>query len=145
MHTQLLDQLGHLPQTSAMARKGREIQQRPHVKGFRPGKAPKKLKKKLMKQALPEMTATQQRMFDLFVERTPEESKKLIGRWLMGSLLAGIALTLLSIPAWRWSWIAGVPLTLLAGFAFFSHIRLRRQRGQLEEMAEQVAQVTRSV
>jgi hypothetical protein len=128
-----------------MARRGREIQQRPHVKGFRPGKAPKKLKKKLMKQSLPEMTATQQRMFDLFVERTPEESKKLIGRWVLGTLIGAIALTLLSILAWRWSWIAGVPLTLGAGFVFFSHIRLRSQRAQLEEMAEQVATVTRSV
>jgi len=128
-----------------MARKGREIQQRPHVKGFRPGKAPKKLKKKLMKQALPEMTATQQRMFDLFVERTPAESKKLIGRWLLGTLIGAIALTLLSLLAWQWSWIAGIPLTLAAGFTFFSHIRLRSQRAQLEEMAEQVATVTRSV
>ena len=128
-----------------MARRGREIRQRPHVKGFRPGKAPKDLKKKMMKQALPEMSGTQQRMFDLFVERSPEESRKLIRRWLMGTLIAGIVLTVLSILAWQWTWIAGVPLTLIAGFVFFSHIRLRAQREQLEEMADQVAQVTRSV
>ncbi len=128
-----------------MARKGREIRQRPHVKGFRPGKAPPKLKKKMMKQQLPEMTATQERMLDLFADRSPEQSKKLIGRWVFWTMLGGIALTVLSLLAWQWSWIAGVPLTLLAGFTFFSHIRLRAQRKDLEEMAEQVAMVTRSV
>jgi len=128
-----------------MARKGREIRQRPHVKGFRPGKAPKKLKKKMMKQQLPEMTATQERMVDLFADRSPEQSRKLIARWLFWTLLGAVALTGLSLWAWQWSWIAGVPLTLAGGFAFFSHIRLRAQRKQLEEMAEQVAMVTRSV
>jgi len=124
-----------------MARKGRPVQ--PQVKGFRPGKAPPQLKKKMAKQQMGEMTTAQERMVDLFADRTPAESRKLIGRWMLGTLVGGILLTVLSILAWQWSWIAGVPLTLAAGFTFFSHIRLRAQRAQLEEMAEQVAKVTR--
>jgi len=128
-----------------MGRRGRQIQQQRQVKGFRPGKAPPQLKKKMMKQQMPEMSGAQERMVDLFADRTPEQSRKLIGRWLLGTLVGGIVLVVLSVLAWSWTWIAGVPLTLVAGFVLFSHIRLRAQRAQLEEMAEAVAKATRGV
>lgn len=117
-------------------------QQTPQVKGFRPGKAPKQLRKNAAKQAMGDMTKAQERMVDLFADRSPEESVKLIGRWVRWSLVGGILLSVLGVIAFTWTWIAGVPLLLLAGFVLFNHIRLRAQRTQLEEMAAAVAKVT---
>jgi hypothetical protein len=121
-------------------RRGRE--QQPQVKGFRPGKAPPQLRKQMAKQRMGEMSAAQERMVDLFADRSPAESKKLISRWVAGTLIGGIVLSLLSVLAWMWTWIAGIPLTIAAGAVFFSHIRLRAQRTQLEEMAAVVAKAT---
>lgn len=118
-------------------------QQQPQVKGFRPGKAPASIRKKQAKQQMGDMNAAQERMVDLFADRSPAESRKLISRWVTGSLVAGILLSILAVLGWSWTWIAGVPLTILATVVFFSHFRLRAQRAQLEEMAEAVAKVTR--
>jgi Flp pilus assembly protein TadB len=122
-------------------RRGQE--QRPQVKGFRPGKAPAALRKKQAKQQMGDMNAAQERMVDLFADRSPAESRKLISRWVTGSLIGGVVLSILAVLAWTWTWIAGAPLAILAMVVFFSHFRLRAQRAQLEEMAEAVAKVTR--
>ncbi|MEJ2540752.1 MAG: hypothetical protein P8188_12410 [Gemmatimonadota bacterium] len=121
-------------------RRGQEYQ--PQVKGFRPGKAPATLRKKQAKQQMGEMNAAQERMVDLFADRSPEESRTLISRWVTGSLVGGIVLSILAVLAWTWTWIAGLPLAILAAVVFFSHFRLRAQRAQLEEMAEAVAKAT---
>lgn len=118
-------------------------QQQPQVKGFRPGKAPASIRKKQAKQQMGDMNAAQERMVDLFADRSPAESRKLISRWVTGSLVAGIVLSILAVLGWSWTWIAGVPLTILATVVLFSHFRLRAQRAQLQEMAEAVAKVTR--
>jgi fatty acid desaturase len=96
----------------------------------------------MAKQRMGEMSAAQERMVDLFADRSPAESRKLISRWVTGTLIGGIVLASLSVLAWMWTWIAGIPLTIAAGAVFFSHIRLRAQRAQLEEMAEVVAKAT---
>ena len=114
----------------------------PAVKGFRPGKAPAPLRKQQAKRQMGEMNAAQERMVDLFADRSPAESRKLISKWVTGSLVGGIALTLLAVLAWSWTWIAGLPVAILAAVVVFSHLRLRAQRAQLEEMAEAVAKVT---
>ncbi len=124
-----------------MAR-GRRQGQQPQLKGFRPGKAPPELRKRAAKQQMGEMNAAQEKLVDLFAGKSPEASRKLIARWLTWTLVGAILLTLLSLLAWSWSWIAGVPVSLLAGGLFFVHIRLRRQRSQLEEVADQVARIT---
>lgn len=116
--------------------------QPPQVKGFRPGKAPPQLRKKVAKQQMGEMTSAQERMVDLFADRSPTESRKLIGRWVTGTLIGGIVLAILAVFAWMWTWIAGIPVTIAAGAVFFSHIRLRAQRAQLEQMADVVAKAT---
>lgn len=109
------------------------------MKGFRPGKEPKQLRKQAAKQQFGDMNAAQERMVDLFADRTPEESKKLLASWRMWSLVAGIVLSALSMWAWSWTWIAGVIVGALAAGAFFVHFRMRAQRGALEAMAETVA------
>ncbi len=59
--------------------------QAPGVKGFRPGKAPAAIRKKQAKAQMGDMNAAQERMVDLFADRTPEESRKLISKWVTGS------------------------------------------------------------
>lgn len=117
--------------------------QQPQVKGFRAGKQPKSLSKRALKQQMPEMNRAQERLVDLFADRSPEESLKLVGQWHRYSLLAGIVLSVLSVLGWTWSWIAGVLIALPAAAAFFIHLQIRGQRSELEQMAEAVSRATR--
>ena len=92
-----------------------------------------------MKQQFGEMNAAQERMLDLFADRTPEQSKKLLGRWRLWSFVGGALLSLLSVFAWNWHWIAGAVVGLLAAAVFFVHLRMRSQRASLEAMADMAA------
>lgn len=118
-------------------RRGQGPQQ--HVKGFRPGKEPPQLRKKMAKQQFGEMNAAQERMVDLFAERSPQESKALIGRWKSGSLVLGAVLSILAVALGLWSWIAGTIVAILAAVSFFVYLRIRSQQAGLEAMADAVA------
>lgn len=111
----------------------------PGVKGFRPGKEPPQLRKRAAKQQLGDLNAAQERMVDLFSERTPEESRKMLAKWRTMSLAAGVALSVLTVVALMWTPIAGVIVGILATVAFFLHLRLRAQREALEAMADAVS------
>lgn len=111
----------------------------PQMKGFRPGKEPPQLRKKMAKQQFGEMNAAQERMVELFAERTPQESRALIARWKRGALLVGIVLSVLAVVLGLWSWIAGSIVAILAAVAFFAFLRLRSQQAGLEAMADAVA------
>lgn len=121
-------------------RRGQVPQQ--HVKGFRPGKEPPELRKAHAKKQFGDMNAAQERMVELFAERSPAQSRKLISRWKTGAFIAGVVLSILTVLAWMWTWIAGVIVGVLAGAIFFVYFRLRAQTAQLEQMADTVAQVT---
>lgn len=121
-------------------RRGQGPQQ--HMKGFRPGKEPPELRKAHAKKQFGDMNAAQERMVELFAERSPEESRKLISRWKTGAFIAGVVLSVLTVLAWMWTWIAGAIVGVLAGVVFFVYFRLRAQTVQLEQMADTVAQVT---
>ncbi|MEX2471613.1 MAG: hypothetical protein WEA34_05505 [Gemmatimonadota bacterium] len=121
-------------------RRGQGPQQ--HVKGFRPGKEPPELRKAHAKKQFGDMNAAQERMVELFSERSPEQSRKLISRWKTGAFVAGVVLSILTVLAWMWTWIAGTIVGVLAGVVFFVYFRLRAQTAQLEQMADTVAQVT---
>jgi Flp pilus assembly protein TadB len=122
-------------------RKGQGPQQ--HMKGFRPGKEPPELRKAHAKKQFGDLNAGQERMVELFAERSPEESRKLISRWKMGAFLLGVLLSVLTVLAWMWTWIAGGVVGVLAGVVFFVYFRLRAQTAQLEQMADAVSQVTK--
>ena len=122
-------------------RRGQGKQQQ--IKGFRPGKEPPELRKAHARKQLGDLNAGQERMVELFAERSPAESRKLISRWKTVTLLAGAVLAALAGLAWTWTWIAGAIVGVLAGAAFFVHFRIRAQTAQLEQMADTVAQVTR--
>ncbi len=109
------------------------------VKGFRPGKEPPQLRKHAAKQQLGDLNAAQERMVDLFAERTPEESKKMLASWRLASLVAGIVLSVLTVAALAWTPVAGIVVGVLATAAFFLHLRLRSQREALEAMADAVS------
>lgn len=122
-------------------RRGQGPQQ--HMKGFRPGKEPPELRKAHAKRQFGDLNPAQERMVELFAERSPEESRRLISRWKTGSLLGGVVLSILAVLAWMWTWIAGGIVAVLAAVAFFLYFRVRAQTAQFEEMAEAVAQATR--
>ena len=109
------------------------------VKGFRPGKEPPKLKKQRAKQQYGELTSTQERLVELFAERTPEESRALIRRWILGLLIAAIVLALGAGLLALWSWIAAGVAGVLAAVVLGLGWRLRSQREGFEAMADTVA------
>jgi len=122
-------------------RRGQGPQQ--SMKGFRPGKEPPEFRKAHAKKQFGDLSAGQERMVELFAERSPEESRKLISQWNTRALTAGVLLSVLTVLAWMWTWIAGAVLGVLAGVVFFLYFRLRAQTAQLQQMADTVAQVTR--
>ena len=122
-------------------RRGQGPQQQ--MKGFRPGKEPPGLRQAHAKKQFGDLSAGQERMVELFAERSPEESRKLISRWKTGAFAVGVILSVLTVLAWMWTWIAGGIVGVLAAAAFFVYLRLRAQTAQLEQMADTVAQVTR--
>ena len=116
--------------------------QRP-MKGFRPGKEPPQLKKQRAKQQFGELSGTQERLVELFAERTPEESRALIRRWQVGMLAAAIALAVIAGVLALWSWIAAAVVGVLSAVVLGLWWRLRRQREAFEEMADTVAGASR--
>lgn len=112
--------------------------QRP-MKGFRPGKEPPQLKKQRAKQQFGELSGTQERLVELFAERTPEESRSLIDRWLLVLLIVTLALFAGAGVLVLWSTIAAVVVGILAGVFLFLWWRLKRQRDDYVQMAETVA------
>ena len=121
-----------------MARGRGQGPQRP-VKGFRPGKEPPELKKRRARQELGDMNAAQERLVDLFAERSPDEARGLIRRWRIGLLAATIALAALAVALFFWSAIAGVIAAILAVVAFFLWWRLHRQQEAFDAMADVVS------
>lgn len=114
---------------------------RNRVKGFRPGKEPPHLRKQAARQQFADLSPAQERMVELFSDRSPQESRAMLAQWRRLSLGAAIALLLLAIAAWWWTPIAGVVVGLAAVAAGFIHLRLRLQRAALESMADAVAGV----
>lgn len=86
-----------------------------------------------------EVNAAQERLIELFAERTPDESRTLMGRWRVGLLAGAIILMILGAVLYGWSVVAGVIIHILAGALLFFWWQLRRQREQLEAMADAVS------
>jgi len=121
-----------------MARHGRGGGQGP-VKGFRPGKEPPQLKKQRALQQFGDVSATQERLIEMFSERTPDESRRLMGRWRAGLLTGAVVLALLGGVLFRWTAVGGIILMAVALGVFFVWWRLRSQREALESMADAVS------
>lgn len=116
--------------------RGRNRQQIP---GFRPGKEPGALRKKRAKARLGEDASwAQKKMIDAVGDRRPDEVRAMVKRWARVLLAAVVVLAVLGALLYAWSVVAGVVVHLLALVLAFLWYRLRRQRGQLVEMAEWV-------
>ncbi len=107
--------------------------------GFRPGKEPPRIRKQRAKQEFGEVNAAQERLIEAFAERTPEQSRALLRRWLVGLLAGAIVLAVLGAVLYGWSVIAGVVVHVIAAVLLFVWWRIRRQRADLEAMADVVA------
>lgn len=121
-----------------MARHGGGQGPRRPVKGFRPGKEPPQLRKRQAKEQFGEVNAAQERLIELFSERTPEESRKLMRRWRIGLLIGAGLLAVLGAVLYGWSVIAGVIAHIVAGALLFFWWQLHRQRGQFEAIADAI-------
>lgn len=122
-----------------MARHGRGRGPQRPVKGFRPGKEPPQLRKKRAKEQFGEVNAAQERLIEVFAERTPEEARTLMSRWRMALLTAAVVLAVLGALLYGWSVVAGVIVHILAAALLFFWWQLRRQREQLEAMSEAIS------
>lgn len=112
--------------------------QRP-IKGFRPGKEPPQLKKRRAKEQFGEVGAAQERLIELFAERSPRESRALLRRWRIGLLAGAIVLAVLAVVLYAWTVVATVVAGLLAVAVLFLWWRLHRQKEEFEAMADAVS------
>lgn len=109
------------------------------VKGFRPGKEPPQLRKQRAKQELGEASGAQERLLEIFAERSPEESRRLMRRWRIG-FLAGTVVLAAAVPVVvGWSVVAGVVVGLLALVCLVIWLRLRSRREAMEAMIDMVS------
>lgn len=109
------------------------------VKGFRPGKEPPELRKQRAKRQFGELSGTQERLVELFAERSPAESRALIRRWLVGLLVTAIVLAAAAGLLVIWSTIAAIVVGVLAIVVLALWWRLRSQREGFEQMADAVS------
>lgn len=108
------------------------------VKGFRPGKEPPQLRKQQAKRQLGEVSASQERLLEVFASRTPAEARALMRRWRIGLFVAGVVLVVAGALLYGWSVIAGAVVHLLAALALVIAWRLHSQREALGAMADMV-------
>lgn len=109
------------------------------VKGFRPGKEPPQLRKERAKRQFGELTSTQERLVEIFAERTPEESRRLIRRWLVALPAAAVGLAVLAGVLAIWSVTAAIVVGVLAAVVLGLWLRVRSQREGFEAMVDVVA------
>ena len=122
-----------------MARHGRGGGRRGPVRGFRPGKEPPQIRKRIAMQQYGEVSATQERLIEMFSQRSPEEAKRMMARWRVGLLAGAVALVLIGAGLYLWSLVAGLIVHALAVAVFYLWWRLRMQRETLDTMADTVA------
>ncbi len=112
--------------------------QRP-VKGFRPGKEPPQIRKQRAKQKFGDVSRSQERLIEMLAERSPEEARRLLRRWRVGLLAAGIVLVLVGGLLLTWSLPAGIVVEILALVALGLWWRMQRQREGFESMVKAVS------
>lgn len=121
-----------------MARGRGQGPQRP-VKGFRPGKEPPELRKRRAKEQFGEVNAMQERLIELFAERSPEQAKALVRRWMIGMVTAAAVLAVAAVLLATWSTVVAVVVGGLAVVLLVLGLRIRSQRADLEAMADTVS------
>lgn len=122
-----------------MARQDRgRIPQQP-MKGFRPGKEPPHLRRQQARQQFGKVDAKQQRLIDMFADKSPEEARSMMRLWRVGLLAGAVVMSVLGALLFSWSVIAAVIAFVLAVVLFIVWMRLRQQREALEAIADAVS------
>lgn len=117
-------------------KKGRRGSQRT-VKGFRPGKEPVDLKRKMAKARLgKDASWAQKQTVEAIAGRSPAEVRTMVKRWSLGLGAVGLILIVLGFFLYGWFWPAGALVQVLAGVALFLAFRIRKQGPGLAEMAD---------
>lgn len=106
------------------------------VRGFRPGKEPPQIRKRRAMEQYGAVSGSQERLLEMFAERTPEQARSLLRRWRVGLLTAAVSLLLLGGLLFLWSVVAGIVVEVLALAALVLWWRIRGQRGALEAMVD---------
>lgn len=109
------------------------------VKGFRPGKEPPQIRKRRAMQKYGDVSATQERLIEMFSERSPEEAKRMMARWRVGLLAGAVVLGLIGAGLYLWTLVGGITLHALTVVLLVLWWRLLRQREALDTMADTVA------
>jgi len=109
------------------------------VRGFRPGKEPPQIRKQQAKQEFGEVSASQERLIEMLAERSPEEARKLLRRWRIGLMAAGILLAIVGGLLFAWSLAAGIVVEVLALIALGLWWRMQAQREAFESMVKVVS------
>jgi Flp pilus assembly protein TadB len=109
------------------------------MKGFRPGKEPPELRKRRAKQQFGDVNPAQERLIEAFAGRTPDEARALIRRWQIGLLATAVVLAVVGLLLYAWSVIAAIIVHVLAGLVLLIWFRVRRQRSDLEAMADAIS------
>ena len=106
------------------------------MKGFRPGKEPKQLKKRAAKAQLGTNASwAQKATVDAIAGRSPQEVRAMIQRWSLGLMVGGVALLVGGFFLYGVSVPGGIAVHVLAAAAFFLTYRVRKSARGLEEMA----------
>jgi hypothetical protein len=119
-----------------MARKGTHRRQ---VKGFRPGKEPAHIKKRIAKAQLgSDATWAQKKAVEAFAGRSPKEVERIVRRWILALAAGAAVLGALGVFLYRWSVIAGAGVHVVTAVLFFLAYRLRKQMPGLVGMADSI-------
>jgi hypothetical protein len=82
------------------------------------------------------VSKSQERLIEMFAERSPEESRRMLHRWRMGLLGGGILLAILGGVLFIWSWVAGVVVVVLSLIPLVLWWRMWKQRDAYEAMVD---------
>jgi len=109
--------------------------QRP-VKGFRPGREPPQIRARRAKEQFGDVSKSQERLIEMFSERSPEEGRRMLRRWRMGLLGGGFLLAIIGGVLFAWSLAAGVAVLILSLIPLVLWWRMWKQRDAYEAMVD---------
>jgi hypothetical protein len=109
---------------------------RPAAKGFRPGKEPAHLKKRMAQAQLPTNASwAQKQAVDAVAGKSPQEVQGMIRRWSMGLFTGAALLGVGGFFLYGYSMAAGVAVHVLTALALFLGYRVRKSGQGLVDMA----------
>ena len=106
------------------------------MKGFRPGKEPAHLKKRMAKAQLGnDATWAQKKAVDAFAGQSPQDVKKMVQKWSMILFVGAVLLAVGGFFLYGWAIAAGVTVHVLSAVMLFLGYRIRKQGDGLAEIA----------